>query len=85
MKGLAHLKGLTQLDLFYTDISDAGLKELAGLENLTLLKLNRLNVSDARLKYLAGLRKAYLARFVGFESDRRGAEAPCRAQEPRFA
>jgi hypothetical protein len=56
IKGLAHLKNLTILNLTDTGISNAGLKELAGLTNLTKLYLDGTWVSDDGIKRLAGLK-----------------------------
>jgi len=49
---LAELKNLTALDLSFTPITDAGLKELASLNNLTTLYLYGTQVTDAGLKEL---------------------------------
>ena len=45
------------LDLSYTAMTDAGLKELTGLKHLTALNLRRTQVTDAGLKELAGLKQ----------------------------
>jgi hypothetical protein len=45
-------KQLTALDLSYTVVSDAGLKELQGLQQLTTLNLYLTAVTDAGLKEL---------------------------------
>jgi Leucine-rich repeat (LRR) protein len=53
-----HLQGLTnlrQLDLTYTQITDAGLVQLVGLTNLEVLELTRTQVTDAGLARLAGM------------------------------
>lgn len=43
------------LDLSYSSVTDADLKELARLKNLTALDLSFTNVTDAGLKELTGL------------------------------
>ena len=56
--GLAHLKGLTQLqvlDLNFTRVSDAGLVHLKGLTQLQWLNVSLTAVSDAGLAHLKGL------------------------------
>ena len=44
------------LDLSFTQVTDAGLKELAVLKNMQSLNLLGTNVTDADLKELAGLK-----------------------------
>ena len=48
-------KPVISLDLYNTQVTDAGLKELAGLKNLTDLVLVCKQETDAGLKELAGL------------------------------
>ena len=45
------------LDLSFTQVTDAGLKELAGLKQLQVLDLAHTRVTDAGLKELAGLKQ----------------------------
>src|SRR5262245_19804189 len=47
------------LDLFDTQLTDAGLKELAGLKTLHTLDLGVTKVTDAGLKELAGLKSLH--------------------------
>ncbi len=51
------LANVTHLDLAYTKITDAGLKELAKLQNLTVIYLNATQITDAGLKEVAKLQK----------------------------
>jgi internalin A len=44
------------LDLSFTEVTDAGLKELAGLKGLQTLRLGRTQVTDEGLKDLAKLK-----------------------------
>ena len=44
------------LELGFTKVTDAGLKELAGLKSLQSLNLGHTKVTDAGLKALAGLK-----------------------------
>src|SRR5438093_6762019 len=44
------------LDLSFTDLTDAGLKELAGLKSLEMLGIGSTQVTDTGLKELAGLK-----------------------------
>jgi len=56
--GLAHLKGLTALEVLYLDhtfVGDAGLAHLKGLTALETLDLDNTQVSDAGLAHLKGL------------------------------
>ena len=58
-------KPVTTLDLSFTEVTDAGLKELAPLKNLTTLDLGYTKVTNAGLKELAPLKnltKLYLNR-----------------------
>ena len=58
--GLAHLKGLTQLqslNLGFTKVTDTGLEHLRRLTKLQRLNLNYTKVTDAGLEYLNGLTK----------------------------
>ncbi len=55
---LAHLAGLTNLQVLYLDntqVTDAGLAHLTGLTNLQVLDLDNTQVTDAGLAHLAGL------------------------------
>jgi hypothetical protein len=56
LKKLGGKKGLHQLGLGYTKITDAGLKELARLTTLQWLDLNGTTVTDAGLKDLSELK-----------------------------
>ena len=47
------------LNLRYTQVTDAGLKELAGLKSLHTLGLSGTQVTDAGLKELAGLKSLH--------------------------
>jgi hypothetical protein len=55
MHTLSALRGLDSLDLFHTQISDAGLKEISGLKNLVTLGLMSTAITDAGLKELPRL------------------------------
>src|SRR5262249_7009683 len=58
-------KPIVQVDLGFTEATDADLKELAGLTRLKVLYLHRTEVTDAGLKVLAGfehLERLYLGR-----------------------
>ena len=46
---------LTTLDLWNTQVSDAGMESVAKLKNLTTLVLDGTQVSDAGIKHLEGL------------------------------
>jgi len=63
--GLAHLKGLTALEvlhLFGTQVSDAGLEHLKGLTALKQLTLHGTQVSDAGIEELeAALPNCFIA------------------------
>jgi hypothetical protein len=52
---LTKLHNLRGLDLSYTKVTDAGLKELASLKQLRWLELRHTAVTDAGLKELKGL------------------------------
>jgi len=54
---LAALKDLKWLDLYQTEVTDAGLKELAGLKGLQKLRLSATGVTDAGLKHLKELKE----------------------------
>ena len=53
----ADMERVTGLDLYRTNISDAGLKEVAKLRQLIVLGLSRTNISDAGLKELTKCKK----------------------------
>jgi hypothetical protein len=56
--GLAHLKGLTNLQslfLWGANVTDAGLEHLKGLTNLQSLNLSHTKITDAGLEHLKGL------------------------------
>jgi hypothetical protein len=56
--GLAHLEGLTVLDLLWlsdTPVTDAGLAHLRGLGSLQLLNLGQTPITDKGLEHLHGL------------------------------
>ena len=55
LEGISALKQLDELDLFYTQIGDAGLKHLSRLTGLKRLNLMNTRITDAGLKYLSGL------------------------------
>ncbi len=55
MVPLKSLTKLSDLDLSYTDVTDAGLAHLKGLTKLTALDLSGTQVSSAGLKHLEGL------------------------------
>jgi len=50
LKNLAHLKTLTTLHLFYTQVTDVGLKELAGFKKLNTLELSGRQLTDTGLR-----------------------------------
>ncbi len=52
LKNLAHLKTLTTLHLFYTQVTDVGLKELAGFKKLNTLELSDRQLTDTGLRTL---------------------------------
>jgi Leucine rich repeat len=51
----AGLSKLSELYLYHTDVSGAGMAHLSGLTNLSSLDLSRTRVTDAGLAYLKGL------------------------------
>ena len=53
----ADLKRVTGLDLYRTNIPEAGLKEIAKLKQLIVLGLSRSNISDMGLKELTKCKK----------------------------
>jgi internalin A len=53
---LAALKGLKSLDLYATEVTDAGLKQLAGLSGLQVLRLSATKITDAGMKHLKELK-----------------------------
>jgi Leucine-rich repeat (LRR) protein len=55
LEGIAGLKNLEDLQLFYTSVGDPGLKHLGGLTGLRSLNLMKTRVTDAGLKHLSGL------------------------------
>jgi Leucine-rich repeat (LRR) protein len=55
LQGIAGLKNLEDLQLFYTTVGDAGLKHLSGLTGLRSLNLMKTQVTDAGLMNLSGL------------------------------
>ena len=60
---IAGLKGLRRLDLSYTKVTDAGIKELVGLEKLEVLKLVGTGIGDETVvlfNEMKGLRAVYL-------------------------
>ena len=54
---MARLSQLQRLDLSFTKITDAGIKELTGLKQLERLDLSDTRVTDAGLKELTGLKQ----------------------------
>jgi internalin A len=71
LKNLAHLKTLTTLHLFYTQVTDVGLKELAGFKKLNTLELSGRQLTDTGLRTLReiGLLHA-LSRAAGADGKR---------------
>ncbi len=65
--GLAHIKGLTQLELLYlkgSQVTDQGLALLAGLASLEKLDLSGTKVTSAGLVHLKGLTSLKLLRLA---------------------
>jgi hypothetical protein len=55
LRGIKDLKGLEELQLFYTSVGDQGLAHLGGLQGLRSLNLSKTRVTDAGLQHLKTL------------------------------
>jgi internalin A len=78
---LSELRRVTQLDLSYTPIKDAGLARLADMHSLRSLKLDQCGVTDAGLQEILKLRKIELLSLSGTPVTDAGISALCNLGE----